>query len=1178
MGGKTNGWQSMKPRELNDWRLRIETVDLSDDHARQELNSIYSELISRLREEFLKAEFPTLAKSIDSPKRVEASNPETSVERLWDLITHYPLEVTSNSIWPLRHLAGEPLYDSKNNYVDDEHTYAFAQTELFWQDVYRERTGSYHDIPLLSYTAILESGDHPFQSHQLIKDLYASDSEIDGARVEWLRSKTDELFCSSNALSSSEEAIGTFHQCEEVLVGGMDSDEADRLLSHLLPALFDGDELLSIIQNRLWGEASVFMDASPIADLLTSMSKTRLVDRGFCATECTLFPDEVYRKLASHRNSTPKSDVAKCPFTPEDVFEDLAKSSSKEIVYPLAANTMTPLPILKGPLNWSGWGSKTVERIVKDNPAYLNGEAWQLMEIGRVFLEVEKRKKSDLLNMIEFLEAGDSDLDQIRLLLNAAVWSKSTLEPSELRLKMIRYGWANEELFMSAAWSWHWIERLEVAKSPLAPEKSLEKLRNDGLPFIRHAAAQPRISKDHHIEADSDHWISDLIALADSEPFACINHPRFSEWLEKDRSLVEQLFDKKHARLQSRSGLPECYFHWRLEEPSTKELLRCLNHRDIPSSLLSYYACVDEDGDFLPGAYEEALLVASSAAAHVNRSCDEELQAARKTLNAPTEALDFESKGLALFLTGCIEPEEVTSLSTTQQFSLFCHPSTRDNLLDAVVSSLHHHGIGENDHFLRSNLVSLAPRFHHRSDVELSKDEMLLMLCCRLLGRGKLTDSLQQGLVRIIVEIVRRLGPNALLSCSSCLQTPRLSDESIGNLATNNDSYRRLLAACSPNLSADFLMSLCSDPNAVVREAIALRDDLPEDVARQCLADQDVTVRRAALKSPSCPLEQMKEALGQANNLLFLLMNPALPLSVQLQIFETKKMNTLLANSRKISCFIPESLQCLISKCDNEQLDKLIAGLEDNPCLKPSLLEWMAGYQLEMGHARHRRRLRLIAATHRNSSPELLLSLARQYPEDLAFHLVSHPNANAKLFESLAPYHSYWGGVAEAYMNESLPLHYLDSLYASDDPDQRVLAALHPRCPVDYLLELIQDTRKPKYPPHFHRLFTVADIALLNPNLSGSDLSPAGRYSFLARTLRSQNPSLMKRLVLRNPLCPPDLLKRSVGSLDWRERHAVVLNRSTPVSVLQRLRRDPNQIVLNAVNERLNASSAGSTA
>jgi hypothetical protein len=97
-------------------RLRIETVDLSGDHARQELTSISSELISRLREEFLKAEFPSLAKSIDSPKRIEAANPETSVEHLWDLITHYPQEVTSNSIWPLRHLAGELLFDSKRHY------------------------------------------------------------------------------------------------------------------------------------------------------------------------------------------------------------------------------------------------------------------------------------------------------------------------------------------------------------------------------------------------------------------------------------------------------------------------------------------------------------------------------------------------------------------------------------------------------------------------------------------------------------------------------------------------------------------------------------------------------------------------------------------------------------------------------------------------------------------------------------------------------------------------------------------------------------------------------------------------------------------------------------------------------------------------------------------------------
>jgi hypothetical protein len=57
---------------------------------------------------------------------------------------------------------------------------------------------------------------------------------------------------------------------------------------------------------------------------------------------------------------------------------------------------------------------------------------------------------------------------------------------------MIHQGHANHDLLMAAAWSWHWQERLAVARSPHAPDPALEKLRSDGLPFIRHAASQPR--------------------------------------------------------------------------------------------------------------------------------------------------------------------------------------------------------------------------------------------------------------------------------------------------------------------------------------------------------------------------------------------------------------------------------------------------------------------------------------------------------------------------------------------------------------------------------------------------------------------------------------------------------------------------------------------------------------
>ena len=303
------------------------------------------------------------------------------------------------------------------------------------------------------------------------------------------------------SLQSVKDILESVDFDNAALPAGLDRDLAESALNALLPVyFFDANQLLDLSLIKSWANEcddlrACFLDAAPIGELLLTMSKTKLVERGIHVGANTLYPDEVYRRLAKHRNSTPKSQVAQCLHAPLDVLEELSKSMSKEIIYPLASNPMTPLPILRDLLSWSGWGAKTATGYVHHNPAFEQGEAWQLMEMGRVITVVDQRKRAVLDAILDLIEAHESIAEALRVLLNAAVFAVWRLKPSVLRLQMIKEGSANHDLLMAASWSWHWQERLAVARSPFAPQQALEKLCRDGLPFVRHAASQTRSHK-----------------------------------------------------------------------------------------------------------------------------------------------------------------------------------------------------------------------------------------------------------------------------------------------------------------------------------------------------------------------------------------------------------------------------------------------------------------------------------------------------------------------------------------------------------------------------------------------------------------------------------------------------------------------------------------------------------
>ena len=483
------------------WRHQLSAIDPSEPDARQRLNTVYTALVQELRTLYQATTFIAPCPSLDPERAEQASDPDRSVEELFELITHYPAEVTTHPVWDLLALAGSPLVDEDGNEPSEEQLAPLAQLPNLWQHVRNQSPDQHYHRLKLSYTAVLGAREHPYHRQtRLIRDLYGTEEEIDETKEAILADLTNDLSY-EDPLQSVKDILESVNFDNAALPAGLDRNLAESVLSALLPAYFsDDNQLLDLSLTHSWANErddlrACFLDTAPIGDMLLKMSKTKLVERGIHVGENTLYPDEVYRRLAKHRNSTPKGEVAQCLHAPLDVLEELSESMSKEIIYPLASNPMTPLPVLRDLLSWSGWGAKTAMGCVNRNPAFLQGEAWQLMEMGRVITAVDQRKRAVLDAILALIEAHESIAEALRLLLNAAVFGVWRLEPSVLRLHMIKEGSANHDLLMAAAWSWHWQERLAVARSPFAPQQALEKLCRDGLPFIRYVASQTRSHK-----------------------------------------------------------------------------------------------------------------------------------------------------------------------------------------------------------------------------------------------------------------------------------------------------------------------------------------------------------------------------------------------------------------------------------------------------------------------------------------------------------------------------------------------------------------------------------------------------------------------------------------------------------------------------------------------------------
>ncbi len=718
----------------------------------------------------------------------------------------------------------------------------------------------------------------------------------------------------------------------------------------------------------------------------------------------------MYERLAQHRNSGPQSEVASCIHTPAEVFEDLANSTSKEIVYPLATNPMTPVSVLRQLMDWSGWGAKTVQRSVQNNPAYAGGEVWQLMEMGRLQLQTDQRKKDVLLACLDLLASEPDPLDSLRTLLNAAIWASWRLEPSTLRLRMIQKGWASDELMEAAAWSWHWLERLAVARSPLAPANALEKLAADGLAFIRHAAQQPRCPAEALASGD---WKEQLRALAAADPIACVRHPRFAEWLDQQPDLVASLLREQHRTILAADDLPAEYFSWRLSQLSEREQLRLLMNRQVPQQALDQLVRYDSISDRLICPLPEneqgslAQLVASTAASHHQQTRTELLRCSRAELEKG-EWDDLEPHEIAFFVMGFYNPFDLKLLHDPDVLQLLLHPCASQELRRHLAQELdkrEHERDKDAKGYFHDYALTRAISYYSFINGE-DAPLKCLKAAGESLGTEEISDGLRSRLIQLVADQAHQVFVdgyrNEHLELPVDFWPAVLSPKETSNLISSRDVNKRLVAACFGDLNGAQMQALACDSREEVRFALALLRPCPAHVLEKLSAEDNHLVNKAALQNRYCSKSTLSKAKGISP-----LRNPSLPEEAARCLFNGPTRKEFLKRAAEIICWSPALMQEVIDSMNSKELSSLRFELEygllhapfGERLYSPELLGWMA--QLPANSNRDLNTLRQLAAAHPSTPVAVLEELAKSSDREIQEAVVSNPACPTELHKTL---------------------------------------------------------------------------------------------------------------------------------------------------------------------------------
>jgi hypothetical protein len=809
-------------------------------------------------------------------------------------------------------------------------------------------------------------------------------------------------------------------------------------------------------------------------------------------------------------------------------------------------------------------------------------------------LQVDQRKKDVLLACLDLLKDGAEPLDNVRRLINAALWAPYRLEPSRLRLRMIQKGWASEELLQAAAWSWHWLERLAVARSPHAPATALTKLQGDGLPFIRHAALQPRRSAAEAAAATAPGgWKKQLVDLAATDPVACVRDPRFTEWLEEDEVLVAELLKDEHRKIMAADDLPVCYFEWRLSQGTEGDQLRLLLHPQVPQTALDLLVGHETGTDQLVSRLPESRqgiqvdLVVSTAASHRNQTNPELLRCSLRALQKPHWD-DLTAHEIAFFVMGFYNPADVSLLNTPALLKLLLHPHGSSLLRRHIGQELDNRGDTLTD-FLGGYAMGNAIGTYARLQ---AKEHALnrLKIGGQLLGLEEISDGLRAQFIPVVADLAAEVF--ILKDLAQWLEElftvwpAVLSKKETRKLLSSARIKQRLVAVCFGALDEVQMEQLASDSRDEARFALALLRSCPGTVLEKLTKDRNPLVRKAAFQNKGCPIASLVSAAESNELVTSLLCNPQLPEASGQRLLSNYTVSSYFSHTTpkirieaaQIFCWTPLLMEMVVARLDADQLRSFSYDLEyhdpplsDRP-YSSDLLTWMAKGQLQIDTDHDLTSLRELAAFHPNTPLAVLEALAQDQSDAVLRAVASNPSCPTELHHVLRD-----RGVAREWVQPSViaspsyPKEWLAEWAVDPDPDNRAMVTRHPHCPKELLVQLLGDTKKTSEHGPFPRC-TVAEVAATSSALT-TVCDPADFQAAALALLRSTKPSRARRLALRSPHCPPDLLRRCTTSLDWRERHDVASHPATPSRLLKALQQDSNQLVREAVSARIEPPS-----
>ncbi|MEM9927128.1 MAG: hypothetical protein AAF915_25855, partial [Cyanobacteria bacterium P01_D01_bin.50] len=311
-----------------------------------------------------------------------------------------------------------------------------------------------------------------------------------------------------------------------------------------------------------------------------------------------------------------------------------------------------------------------------------------------------------------------------------------------------------------------------------------------------------------------------------------------------------------------------------------------------------------------------------------------------------------------------------------------------------------------------------------------------------------------------------------------------------------------------PNINTKLLEKIATVYTSLrVRAAIAQNPNVPIELLKNLIKDDEYEIYLAAAKNPNTPIEILQQ-LAQHNS-------SDIRIAVVQNPNTTLELLGILAKDNDTSIRAAVSINPKLSQ--NSDVPETSQNLiEDDNC-----------------------EINLQAAKNPNTPIDVLQQQDKHNSSDIRIAVAQNPNTTIESMEILAKDNDP-SIRAAVLINPKLPLYLFEQLYSE-------ISEL-----LNYLNEEDFETLVERFSKDKPEFNTFA-------------------FHYRDRVYTSQGilPSFRRFVLLLHPQIPISILEKHKHSLQWRERYAITQNPSTPTEILQQLAEDANCVVRTAAQKKI---------